>query len=1255
MKNISQSLKDKLKRNIRKTDSKVWIDWNNDDIEDNNEVINDDVISMTLDKKKEGKLGVSVVDRATITIDNSNDNYSPKNNNSRWAGNIVPNRYSEISLGIANELTTMFTGKLDSIKPTWKKYNTSITLKDDITLLQKEDCPNKFYYNERVENIIEEWLLSVGITDYQLDNTSTTINYNFDGMKMWDAINYINESLRAETYIEDGIFYFKTRLSLDYNNENSSVYTFDNNNSTVDGENVWEISEELGLSDIYNKIEIKSNPLVKQQKQIIYTGTEENSEITEEYLGSDINTSNELQLTYVDSDGNTQPTKNVPIIIGSLSVLDLTDESIPLYELSNGISSIDYENGIITFSDTTEQPVPPDSHVLRVQYRYYFNQIPVGKEKNFFIELDNPAINIENAIIYARDETGNDLEVSFTDNTADIYIIQDVKDDQQTIEMTITNNSGVNAILYGKENNRDIENYLIKGEPYKKTNQIKVVDVNQDSIDTFEIENTLPIQNDLITSNIYIKKLAKYLLWLYSEPRSKLRIKAIGIPHLQINDVVTVEQDNRDIDKDFIINSIKDKVTKKGEWETYYDLIQAFPSNWEYLQDGTAVINGNSEKTVVDTIAPDEVTNINTELDGVSKIGVNRVKITWDTNDVLDLSHYNIYRKLNTDSEWDFIDRIKKGTEIYIDNLVIYQGNYDYVVTAVDRNENESNITDTTLPTTITVQDVQAPSPPEWSGDPINGFFEMIKLSWSENSEDDLNYYEIWHSDDGGSIYTLLDKTTGNIYSHTGLSNESTHYYKLKAVDVNSNPSNFSSEEFDTTQIISENDIDNIFNINFTSNPNPDTGYSLDDLIDKNTSTGAMFSSTDVDGNIEILFEYPTEYFFDMSKIYTNINFDYYIQIYDNNSSSWVNVTGNSSNKLSGSGNSWNVTQFVDGNGVGGNEKKFVTKKLKIIITPSSTPITINELKFWNVIQADEINSINADIANITVGNGAVTIDETGVKGYDGATQKFILDPNTGTIRAIDSYFEGELGNKITLNNLEANSSWRIDALAGSKNDKIEFNLSDNMEDMCYGNEYYWFLTVYGGIHKYNFQGEHLDTWRLVNQSYYGRMGITYEENIDGTDYIWISNGEGQWDLLKYTTDGTLIDSYNIYPYYGFLTNDGSYLYLLTDGNSDQLKKYDYNGNLVNEYDVGNGYDGISFDGDYLWLSAVNSNSLYQYDTDGNRIKEVYVNPLGVGAKGAGWDGAYIRHVVYDSGLDKSYCYAIYAYPTMTFSGLLKK
>lgn len=1003
MKDIPQTLKDKLKRNTRKTDSKVWIDWNNDGIEDDNEIINDDIISLTTDKKKEGKLGISVVDRATITIDNSYDNYSPKNNNSKWSGNVVPSRYSEISAGIADELTNMFTGRLDTIKPTWKNNKTSITLKDNILLLQKEDCPNKFYYNERAEDIIEEWLLSVDITDYQLDTTSTTINYNFDGMKMWDAINYINESLRAETYIEDGTFYFKTRLSLDYDNENSSVYTFDNNNSTVDGENVWEISEELGLSDVYNKIEIKSNPLVKQQKQIIYTGTEENSEITEEYLGSDINTSNELQLTYVDSDGNEQPTKNVPIVENDLSILDLTDESVPLYELSSGIDSIDYENGIITFSDTVEQPVPPDDHILRVQYSYYFNQIPAGKEKNFFIELDNPAINIDNAIIYARDESGNDLNVSFSDNTADIYVIQDVREDQQNIEMTIINNSGVNAILYGKENNRDKENYLIKGEPYKKTNKMKVLDVNQDSIDSFDIENTLPIQNDLITSNIYLKKLAKYLLWLYSEPRSKLRIKAIGIPHLQINDIVTVEQDNRDIDKEFIINAIKDKIKQNGEWETHYDLIQAFPSDWEYIEDGTAIINGNSEKTVIDTVAPDEVSNINTELDGVSKIGVNRVKITWSANNELDLSHYNIYRKLSTDSEWDFIDRIDKGTEKYIDNLVIYQGNYDYVVTAVDRNENESDIDSTTLPSSITVQDTQAPSPPEWSGDPINGFFKMIKLEWIQNDEEDLSYYEIWHSDDSGSTYTLLDKTTGNIYSHTGLANESTHYYKLKAVDVNGNTSNFNSSKSDTTQIIGENDIDNVFNINFTSNLNPDTGYSLEDLIDKNTSTGAMFSNTDGDGNIEILFEYPTEYFFDMSKIYTDVNFDYYVQIYDNNSSSWIDVAGNETNKLSGSGNSWNVTQFVNSDGIGSNEKKFVTSKLKIIITPSSTPITVNELKFWNVVQADEINAINADISNITAGNGAIEIDEDGIRGNDGTKDTFEIDTNG------KSYFRDEL------------------------------------------------------------------------------------------------------------------------------------------------------------------------------------------------------------------------------------------------------
>ncbi|MFW6030050.1 MAG: hypothetical protein ACOCRO_07320, partial [Halanaerobiales bacterium] len=253
---VSSTLKENLKRRNNKLEKEIWVDWNNDGNKDDNELIENDVLQIRVDQQKEGKVGISVVDRSTVDFDNSEGNFSPKNLDSKWSGNVIPTRDTEISLGVDGEKVNIFSGIIKSIDPNYTDYTGSLTIDDKISLLQEEDAPDVFYYDIRPEQIIEAWLQSVGITNYNLEKTKYIINYNFNGMKMWQAIQMINEATQGYTYMQDNVFYFKTRLSLDYNGEDDVIHTFyhEKNNE----ENVWEITGSLGATDMFNKVSVES-------------------------------------------------------------------------------------------------------------------------------------------------------------------------------------------------------------------------------------------------------------------------------------------------------------------------------------------------------------------------------------------------------------------------------------------------------------------------------------------------------------------------------------------------------------------------------------------------------------------------------------------------------------------------------------------------------------------------------------------------------------------------------------------------------------------------------------------------------------------------------------------------------------------------------------------------------------------------------------------------------------------------------------
>jgi hypothetical protein len=79
-----------------------------------------------------------------------------------------------------------------------------------------------------------------------------------------------------------------------------------------------------------------------------------------------------------------------------------------------------------------------------------------------------------------------------------------------------------------------------------------------------------------------------------------------------------------------------------------------------------------------------------------------------------------------------------------------------------------------------------------------------VSLSWSANTEPDLAGYNVYRSTTSGGPYVKANSVlvTGTSYSDAGLTNGTTYYYTVTAVDTSSNESSKSSEVSATPGVV---------------------------------------------------------------------------------------------------------------------------------------------------------------------------------------------------------------------------------------------------------------------------------------------------------------------------------------------------------------------------------------------------------------------------------------------------------------------
>jgi parallel beta-helix repeat protein len=175
----------------------------------------------------------------------------------------------------------------------------------------------------------------------------------------------------------------------------------------------------------------------------------------------------------------------------------------------------------------------------------------------------------------------------------------------------------------------------------------------------------------------------------------------------------------------------------------------------------------------------------------------NALNLTWDLN-MVDIKEYELFTKV--DSNWNQLETLPHPTNSYQDSGLQDGETYTYKLRAVDF---RGQLSDFTPEIEGIPKDSVAPGAPEDLNATATSD-STINLTWTPNPENDIAGYLVYMNDPGsgpGGDFSLIHTSlgTGNSYDVTGLDEQVTYYFMIKAFDEVPNNSTYSNVTSATT------------------------------------------------------------------------------------------------------------------------------------------------------------------------------------------------------------------------------------------------------------------------------------------------------------------------------------------------------------------------------------------------------------------------------------------------------------------------
>jgi len=319
--------------------------------------------------------------------------------------------------------------------------------------------------------------------------------------------------------------------------------------------------------------------------------------------------------------------------------------------------------------------------------------------------------------------------------------------------------------------------------------------------------------------------------------------------------------------------------TDLNEETTYYFIIKA------YDDVPLESLNLSGYNTTLDFTPPAPPTSLICSL-----VGGSFINLTWVASVSPDVEGYQIYIN-DTGSSVDF-HYLTETLECYFNHTGLpEETTYYFKVRAFDEVLLYSVFSNTAGTTTL---DITIPAPPtSVTCSSVGGTY--INLSWTASVSTDIDGYDIYVNDTGSTAnFHYLANTTNCYFNHTGLYEEITYYYKIKAFDevpLTSVFSNiFSTTTLDVTApvaptgVVAKDPTGSTITIDWNSNPESDIhGYKVYINGSGTGQTGPYFMIADISGFPSP----PTQH--SVVGLHQEIRYYFYVTAYDEvpNESPW--------------------------------------------------------------------------------------------------------------------------------------------------------------------------------------------------------------------------------------------------------------------------------------------------------------------------------------------------------------------------------
>ncbi|GAH75779.1 unnamed protein product, partial [marine sediment metagenome] len=218
---------------------------------------------------------------------------------------------------------------------------------------------------------------------------------------------------------------------------------------------------------------------------------------------------------------------------------------------------------------------------------------------------------------------------------------------------------------------------------------------------------------------------------------------------------------------------------------------QYFKGNFKIRFDASA-LGGSTEEANIDDVLISTFDSTPAAPTGlVATLGDTEVSLDWTDNSEGDIDGYNVYRSESMGGPYSKVNVSLVATSDYTNTGLTNDVTYYYVVTAVDFGSNESDYSneDSATPTDL------PPAAP--IGLVATSGNEEVTLNWDDNSEGDLDGYNVYRSETSSGPYSQINVSlvATSDYTDTELTYDVTYYYVVRAVDLTSNESGDSNED----------------------------------------------------------------------------------------------------------------------------------------------------------------------------------------------------------------------------------------------------------------------------------------------------------------------------------------------------------------------------------------------------------------------------------------------------------------------------